>query len=208
MKGHLFNHEIGMDLNLHKKALLLSYFTVMYNMAEGTISLIVGSIGGSIALVGFGLDSFIESSSALVMVWRFRKHGRISEEEEEKIENRATKLVGYTFFLLGGYILYVSGKKLYLNEIPESYFLGILIAGSSLIVMPLLFYLKYQTGKKLGSKSLVADSKETLACLFMSVALLVGLGVHYLYGFWQADPVVGIIIAGFLINEGSAILRK
>ena len=96
-----------MDLETHKKALLLSYFTVVYNIVEGSVSVLVGSLGGSIALVGFGLDSFIESSSAFVMIWRFKKREKISEKEEKKIEEKATKLVAYTFFILGAYILYI-----------------------------------------------------------------------------------------------------
>jgi len=87
------------------KALSLSYFTVGYNILEGIISIFAGLLAGSIALVGFGSDSFVESLSGGVMIWRFRKHGKISEEEEEKVEKKATRLVGYTFFILGAIVL-------------------------------------------------------------------------------------------------------
>jgi cation diffusion facilitator family transporter len=197
-----------MNLRHHKKALWLSYFTVGYNVLEGILSIFAGSVAGSIALIGFGLDSFVESLSGSVMIWRFRKSGKISEEEEERVERRATRLIGYSFFILGAYVLYESAKKLYLQEIPNPSFLGIIVAVASIIVMPILFYLKYRTGKAIGSRGLIADSKETLACLFLSVALLIGLILNYLYGLWQADPIVGLVIVIFLTREGFSTLNE
>jgi cation diffusion facilitator family transporter len=193
----------------NRKALLLSYFTVGYNILEGIVSIAAGLLaGGSIALIGFGLDSFVESLSGCVMIWRFRRHGELSEEEEERIERRAARLIGLTFFVLGAYILYESIRKLYLRTPPEPSVLGIIIAVVSIIVMPVLFYLKYKTGKSIGSRSLIADSKETLACVFLSVALLIGLGLNYLYSFWQADPIVGLVIVAFLVKEGYETLTE
>ncbi len=197
-----------MDSKLYKKALLLSYFTVAYNILEGIVSILAGSLADSIALIGFGLDSFIESLSGFIMIWRFRKYGGISEEEEEKIEKRAVRYVAYTFLILAAYILYESIKKLYLHESPDPSLFGIIIAIVSIIVMPVLFYLKYKTGKAINSPSLVADSKQTLACVFLSVALLFGLVLNYFYGLWQADPIVGVIIVIFLIREGIGILKE
>jgi cation diffusion facilitator family transporter len=197
-----------MDLRLHKKALSLSYFTVGYNILEGIVSIFAGLLAGSIALIGFGLDSFVESSSGSVMIWRFRKHGKISEEEEEKVEKKAIRFIAYTFLILGAYVLYESVKKLYFHEIPDPSLLGIIIAIVSIIVMPVLFYMKYQTGKSINSRSLVADSKQTLTCVFLSVALLIGLGLNYLYGLWQADPIVGLVIVIFLIKEGYSTLKE
>ncbi len=196
------------DSSLHKKALSLSYFTVGYNISEGVVSILAGFLAGSIALVGFGLDSFVESLSGSVMIWRLRKHGKISEEEEEKVERRAVRLIAYTFFILGAYVCYESIEKLYGHEIPDPSLLGIIIAIISIIVMPILFYLKYQTGKSMGSRSLIADSKETLACVFLSGALLVGLGLNYLFGFWQADPIVGLLIVTYLLKEGYSTLKE
>jgi divalent metal cation (Fe/Co/Zn/Cd) transporter len=191
----------------HKKALFLSYFTVGYNIIEGLVSIWAGSMAGSIALVGFGLDSFVESLSGGVMIWRFSQHGKISAEAEEKIERKAAKLVGYTFFILAAYVLFESLKKLLTREIPQPSLLGIIIAIVSLIVMPILFLAKYRLGKKIGSISLVADSKQTLACVFLSASLLVGLGLNYLFGFWQADPIVGLIVVLFLVREGIETLQ-
>jgi cation diffusion facilitator family transporter len=196
-----------MNASLKKRALWLSYFTVGYNILEGIISILAGSFAGSIALIGFGLDSFVESLSGGVMIWRFRKSGKISKEEEEKVERRATRLIGYSFLILGAYVLYESGKKLYLQEIPNPSLLGIIVAIASIIIMPILFYLKYQTGKEIGSRGLIADSKETLACVFLSIALLIGLVLNYLHGLWQADPIVGFVIVIFLIKEGHNTLK-
>ena len=195
-----------MGPELHRRALFLSYFTVAYNLIEGILSILAGSMADSIALIGFGLDSFVESLSGMIVIWRFRLHGKISAEEEEKVEGKAARFIGYTFFILGLYVLYESIKKLYLGETTEPSLFGILIAIVSLITMPILFYLKYRTGRQLGSRSLMADSKETLACSFLSLALLAGLGLNYLYGLWQADPVIGFVIVGYLIKEGRETL--
>ena len=191
---------------LHSKALNLSYFTVGYNIIECIVSIISGFIAGSTALLGFGSDSLVESLSGTIMIWRFRKHGFISKDDEDEIEKKATFFVGITFFIFGIYILYESLRKLIIVEKPEPSIVGIIIAIASIIVMPILFYLKYKTGKSIGSKSLIADSKQTLACLFMSVSLLIGLGLNYLFEFWQADPIVGLIIVVFLFKEGYEII--
>jgi len=192
----------------HKRAFLLSLFTVAYNLLEGVISVIAGMLSGSIALVGFGLDSFVESLSGGIMIWRFRGLGNISPEEEERMEAKAAKLVAYTFFILGVYVLYESFKKLILQDMPEPSLIGIIIAVVSLVVMPVLFFMKYRIGKSIGSRSLVADSKQTLVCCYLSVALLAGLGLNYLYGLWWADPVAGLIIVVFLMREGYEILKE
>jgi len=198
----------SMHSRLYRRALSLSYFTVGYNIVEGIVSTFAGVLAGSIALVGFGLDSFVESLSGGVMIWRFRKQEKLSKEEEERIEKIAVRLIAYTFFILGAYVLYESITKLYFHEVSDPSLLEIIIAIASIIVMPALFYMKFQTGKSLGSRSLVADSKETLACAFLSIALLLGLGLNYLYGFWQADPIVGIVIVVFLIREGYETLKE
>ncbi len=197
-----------MTSGLQKRALLLSYFTVGYNILEGVVSIFAGSSASSIALIGFGLDSFVESLSGAVMIWRFKKSGKISAEEEERVEKRATRLIAYSFFILGAYVLYESGKKIYLHEIPSPSFLGIIVAIASIIIMPVLFYMKYRTGKSMGSRSLVADSKETLACVFLSIALLIGLVLNYEYRLWQADPIVGFVIVIFLMKEGYSTLTE
>ncbi len=187
---------------LYRKGLHLEYFTVGYNILEAIASIVFGGIANSIALIGFGLDSIVESLSGLVLIWRLRQHGKISREAEERIEKRATRFVAISFFILGLYVFFESIKKLVLVEIPEPSLPGMAIAMASLIAMPLLTWQKYKTGKQIDSRALVADSKETLVCSFLSVALLLGLGTNYLFGFWQADPIVGLLIVAFLFREG------
>ncbi|MCJ7656534.1 MAG: cation transporter [Candidatus Atribacteria bacterium] len=187
---------------LYKKGLLLEYFTVGYNIIEAIISIAFGSMVNSIALVGFGLDSIVESLSGLVLIWRLRQHQKITEEEEERVEKKAMKFIAITFLVLALYVLFQSVKKLLFQEIPNPSLPGIIIAIASIVVMPILSLQKYRIGKKIKSKALIADSKETLACFFLSLALLLGLGLNYLLGFWQADPIVGIIIVVFLLREG------
>ncbi|HEY4695770.1 MAG TPA: cation transporter [Candidatus Hydromicrobium sp.] len=195
-------------LKYKKRALILSYFTVGYNILEGAFSIIAGILANSIALEGFGLDSFVESLSGSVMIWRFRKYGRLSREGEERVEKRAARLVAVSFFILAVYILYESIRKLYFKEIPAPSLIGLVVVILSIIVMPVLFYLKYRTGVLIKSKSLIADSKETLACVLLSFAVLFGTGLNYLNGFWQADPIAGIFIAGYLVKEGFFTLKE
>ena len=196
------------NISLPQRALLLSYLTVGYNVLEGVISILAGYLAGSIALVGFGLDSFVESLSGGIMIWRFRRHPDLTPEEEERREKLAVKLVGWTFFVLAAYVLYESLEKLIFQEAPAPSLLGIIIASVSLILMPFLFYLKHRTGSDIGSASLRADAKQTLACALLSLALLVGLGLNYLYGFWQADPIIGLLIVAVLAREGYEALKE
>ncbi len=190
----------------HKKALLLSYATVGYNLVEGVVAVGAGAVTNSSALLAFGLDSFIESLSGSVMIWRFAKHR--SDEEEERIEKKAQKLVAYTFFVLGIYVLIDASMALFAHEEPDKSLVGIIIAIFSLLIMPSIALSKYRLGKLINSKSLIADSKQTLACVTMSVTLLLGVGLNYLFGFWWADPVAGIAIALLLFHEGKEALEN
>jgi divalent metal cation (Fe/Co/Zn/Cd) transporter len=189
--------------------LLLSYFTVSYNVIEGIVSVIIGSITGSVALVGFGLDSFIESLSGSVMIWRLSKHGKISHEHEEVVEAKAANLIGATFFILAAYILFEALSRLIEREAPDASLFGILIAILSLLVMPWLAYAKNKTGKSARIHSLIADSKQTVVCVLMSVALLIGVAANYLFGIWWLDPVAALFFVVILVKEGySAIKNK
>ena len=180
-----------------RHALILSYVTVGYNVVEGLISIVFALLAGSPALLGFGIDSFVESLSGVVMIWRFSGHG-----EDKRRERMAIRLVGLSLILLAGYVAYEAATALYFGERPERNIIGLLIAVLSLIVMPMLYVLKRRTAVNLQSRSLDADAKQTLACVLLSVALLLGTGLHYLTGIWQADPIAGLFIAAFLIREG------
>ncbi len=193
--------------NLYKRGLLLEYFTVGYNAIEAIVSILFGYLAGSIALVGFGLDSIVESLSGFVLIWRLKKYKKVTEEEEEKIERKAVIFVGATFIILGIYVLVESIKKLVTNEVPDISLPGIIISIASMIIMPVLAYKKHKVGLEIGSRALVADSKETLVCTFLSVTLFIGLGANYLFGIWQADPIAGLIIVAFLFKEGYELLK-
>ncbi len=193
---------------LFKKGLWLEYFTVVYNAIEAALAILFGTLAGSIALVGFGLDSVVESLSGFVLIWRLQQHGKITREEEERIEKKAMKFVAVSFFILGLYILVQSVKKLLFKEMPDPSLPGILIAVVSLIVMPALSVAKRRVGEQIRSGALIADSKETLACSFLSVALLLGLGFNYLFGWWYADAIAGIFIVFFLFHEGMESWRE
>ncbi len=188
--------------SLYKKGLFLEYFTVAYNAVEAVAAIVFGKIANSIALIGFGLDSIMESLSGIVLIWRLHKHGKISEEEEEKVERKAMKFVAATFFILGAYVFYQSIKKLVIKEIPDPSLPGIILAGVSIFVMPFLGFQKMKTGKQINSLALIADAKETFACALLSAALLLGLSLNYALGVWQADALAGLVIVIFLFREG------
>jgi divalent metal cation (Fe/Co/Zn/Cd) transporter len=186
----------------YQTALHLEYFTVGYNILEAAASIAFGTMAGSIALVGFGLDSIVESLSGLILIWRLRRGGLLSPGEGEQIERRAQRFVTLTFFVLGIYVLYESLDKLIAREAALPSPAGIVIALLSIIIMPILAWRKQRLGTAIGSKALVADSRETLACAFLSVALLAGLGANELFGLWPADPLAGLLIVLFLFREG------
>lgn len=168
--------------------------------------MVVGYLAGSVALTGFGLDSVVESLSGAIMIWRFRPHPGLTPEMETRKEQKAVKLVGYSFFILAGYVIFESLRKLFVREIPEPTVLGIIIALASIMLMPTLFYFKLRTSRALHSRSFLADARQTLACFFLSVSLLGGLGLNYFFGLWQADPITGLIISVILLKEGYSTL--
>lgn len=186
----------------HQRALLAEYFTVGWNVLEGIIAIAAGIVAGSIALVGFGLDSYIEVASGLVLIWRLRKHGFSDEEEEEAAEKKAVFFVGVTFFLLAIYVTYESGRRLLLQEHPEESLIGIILAIVSLIVMPFLALYKKKIATEINSRALRADALETLACSYLSLTLVVGVGANALFGWWWADPLAALAMVYFLVKEG------
>jgi cation diffusion facilitator family transporter len=195
-------------MTAHRKALLSEYFTVGWNVIEGIVAIAAGVVAGSIALVGFGLDSYVEVASGFVLIWRLRKHGFSDEEEEEAAEKRAVFFVGVTFFLLAAYVVYESGKKLIYHEHPEESLVGIILAVVSLVVMPILAWYKKKLALEIHSRALRADALETLACSYLSLALLFGLGANALFGWWWADPVAALAMVYFLVKEGIEAIQE
>jgi divalent metal cation (Fe/Co/Zn/Cd) transporter len=181
---------------------VLAYVTVGYNILEGVVSIVFARRAGSPALLGFGIDSFVESLSGLVMIWRFARSDQIESAANERRERIAIRLVAMSLIVLSLYVAYESIRKLYYQESLDRHLAGQVIAAVSLITMPILFVAKRRTAAAIESHSLAADAKQTLGCVVLSVALLVGSGLNYWLGWWQADPIAGLLIAAFLAREG------
>ena len=188
-------------VDLVSRALRLAYFTVVWNVVEGVVAIWAATSSGSDALLGFGLDSGIESLSGLVLIWRLnveRKH----VEKAEDAEGRALKLIGLTFFALAAFVAYESTTSLVNSEQPATSWVGIGITVLSIIVMPMLATRKERVGKAMGSRAVIVDSAETWACLYLSVVVLAGLALNALFGWWWADPIAALFVVGFLAKSG------
>jgi divalent metal cation (Fe/Co/Zn/Cd) transporter len=184
---------------LARRASQLAYFTVGYNALEALVAITSGLLAGSIALVGFGLDSVIETASGLTIIWRFRpKH----EHKQESTEARAVRIIGATFFLLALYVTYEASSDLWYHRPPTFSIPGTLLAVLSLIVMPVLALAKRRLATKLASRALAADSTETLLCSYLSAALLLGLLANGWLGWWWADPVAALCMVPYMVSEG------
>jgi cation diffusion facilitator family transporter len=168
----------------------LEWFTVAWNVMEAFVAIGVGLVVGSVALVGFGVDSGIEVVSAVALLWRLYRAGpNASTEEQGAAEKKALYLVAATFFLLAAYITYEAIGALIEGEGPERSTVALVLSVLSLLIMPTLAYLKGRTGREMGSRALVADSVETWVCAYLSVALLAAVGLSATFGWWWADPV-------------------
>jgi divalent metal cation (Fe/Co/Zn/Cd) transporter len=183
----------------------LEYLTLGWNILEGVVAVTAGIFAGSIALVGFGVDSAIESSSGGILLWRLRaeSHGHSIQE----VENRALKLVGISFLSLGAYVAYGAMSTLLTHEQPHASVAGIMLAALSLAVMPLLAWAKRRTAAKLNSTALHADSRQTSLCAYLSAILLAGLLLNALAGWWWADPVAALAMVPIIANEGRKAMR-
>jgi divalent metal cation (Fe/Co/Zn/Cd) transporter len=181
---------------LGRRAQLLAAASVFYNVIEAAIAVTAGVIAGSIALVGFGLDSMVEVSSGLIILWQFR------HPLPESRERRALRLMAVSFFALAGYVAFESVRALVSGHEPDPSPVGIVLAATSLAIMPFLSWAQRRTGKSLGSNAVVADSTQTLLCTYLSAVLLVGLVLNATLGWSWADPIAGLIIAGVAAREG------
>jgi divalent metal cation (Fe/Co/Zn/Cd) transporter len=195
--------------SLLERGMRLEALTITWNVIEAVVAIGAGLVAGSVALVGFGLDSTIETIAAIALYVRLRTELRgAPEEESEAHEARALRVVGVTFFALAAYIVYEAGSTLWFREAPEPSRIGIGIAALSLLVMPFLAWAKHRTGVALGSRALIADAKETIACSYLSLALLLGLGLNALFGLWWADPVAALAMLPWVVREGWEALEE
>lgn len=187
---------------LTRRALRLAQFTVAYNVVEGAVAITVGILAGLVSLIGFGLDSGIESAASVLVGLRLAARLRDGEPDEAK-ERRTLKAVAVTFFILAAYVTIEGIRSLLDGETPERSTVGIVLLAASVIIMPLLAREKVRVGKALGGDQLIlADAAETKICVWLSVSTLIGIVLFTITGAAWLDPVAGFIIALFAINEG------
>jgi divalent metal cation (Fe/Co/Zn/Cd) transporter len=187
-------------------ALRLAYFTISWNVLEGIVAVVASGASGSRALLGFGLDSFVESLSAGVLAWRLAAE-RSDPHRAEAVEVKAARAIGVTFLLLAAYVAFEAVRSLWAASPPEASVPGIVLTIVSLVVMPLLLVRKRHYASALGSSAAKADSVQTSACIYLSIVVLAGLVLNAAFSWWWADPVAALIVVGFLVREGVETLR-
>lgn len=182
--------------------------TMAYNVVEGAIALWAGAHAGSIALMGFGLDSYIECAAAAALLWRLTLEARGAHPEAlERSEQRVHRFVGATFVALALYVLGQAGWTLLTREAPEDSLVGIILAIASLVILPLVSWGKLHVAKAVNSAALRSEAKETLACSYLSFTLLLGLMANAVAGWWWADPLAALLMVPWLVKEGMEGLR-
>ncbi len=187
---------------LLRRALRLEYLTVGWNVVEGVIAVAAALAAGSVALLGFGIDSFVESASGCVLIWRLVAERRSADEERvEQVERRARKLVASSLVLLAAYIAWDSITSMMAGERPQPSVVGIALAIASFTVMWWLARQKRRVGIALESRAMTADAFQTDACFWLSLFLLVGIGANALLGFWWADPLAALGMTVFIGRE-------
>jgi cation diffusion facilitator family transporter len=194
---------------LLRRGLRLEYLTVAWNVVEGLIAVGAGIAAGSIALIGFGIDSFVETISGAVLIWRLsaEARGNLDDEAVERVEERAERFVGIAFLLLAAYVAFEAVRSLLHQEAPMASPIGIALTALSILVMLWLARAKRRTGEALGSRALVADAQQTYACWYLSVVTLTGLALNAAFGLWWADPVAALGIVVLLVKEGVEAIR-
>ncbi|MBA3309192.1 MAG: cation transporter [Nocardioidaceae bacterium] len=181
---------------LSRRARLLAAASVSYNLLEAVVAIAAGLVAGSVALVGFGLDSVVEVSSGVIILWQFRH--RLPESREQQ----ALRMLAASFFVIAAYVSVQSLRALVAGAEPDASPVGIWLAVASLLVMPVLSWAQRRTGRSLGSNAVVADGTQTLLCTYLSAVLLVGLVLNATLGWGWADPVAGLVIAMVAVREG------
>jgi cation diffusion facilitator family transporter len=190
---------------LLRRGVWLEVATVGWNVIEGVIAVAAGTLASSVALIAFGIDSFVETTSGAVLWWRLRAEltGVDDPEHLERIERRASRVAGAILMALAVYIVIDAGRRLLgLGEEARESRLGIVLTAISLAVMPILGWAKLRTAAALGSRALRADAYETIACAWLSLATLAGLGLNAALGWWWADPVAALAIVPLVVREG------
>jgi divalent metal cation (Fe/Co/Zn/Cd) transporter len=198
------------ELSLNRQALArrgrrLEYFTIAWNSLEGLIAVAAGVIAGSVSLVGFGVDSFIEVTSGAALLWRMSVDAE--EDDRERIEKVTLRVVGICFLALAAYVAFESVSNLLEKKAPEHSLAGIVIACASLVVMPLLSRAKRRVGAQLKSAAMHADAKQSEFCTYLAAILLGGLLLNAVAGLWWADPISALIMVPIIAKEGLEGLR-
>jgi divalent metal cation (Fe/Co/Zn/Cd) transporter len=183
---------------LVRRAKLLAWLGVGWHGIEAAIAVGAGLAASSIALIGFGADSLIESLAGIILLWRFAASRAASEDAER----RAQKLIALSFYVLAAYVGFEAVRSLLTGERPDASWVGIGLAAVTLVTMPPLAIAKARVGEKLGSSATKSEGQQNMLCAYLSGALLVGLGANALFGLWWADPVAALLIAGVAVNEG------
>jgi divalent metal cation (Fe/Co/Zn/Cd) transporter len=190
-------------LRLARRAKLLSWASLAYMTLEGLVAIVAGIVAGSIALIGFGIDSAIEGFASVIIVWRFTGSRVLSEAAE----HRAQKLVAVQFFILAPYVGIEAVRNLINGAHAEESIVGIALAASSLVVMPILGRAKQRIGSRIGSSATSSEGKQNLLCAYLAGALLIGLLGNSLFGAWWLDPAVALLIAVVAVQEGREAWR-
>jgi len=183
----------------------LEYFTIAWNTLEGLVAIAAGAIAGSVSLVGFGVDSFIEVTSGAALLWRMSADA--DEHRRERIERITLRIVGACFLALAVYVGYEAASDLLRKKAPEHSLPGIILACVSLVVMPLLSRAKRGVASNLKSAAMRADAKQTQFCTYLSAILLGGLVLNAAFNLWWADPVAGLLMVPIIAQEGVEGLR-
>lgn len=182
--------------NLHRRVRFIVGFTITYNVIEAIVAVWAGVLASSAALIGFGLDSTVEVLSAAAIAWQFTR------KDPERWENVTVKAIGIAFFALAAYVAIDAVLALVGQEGLDHSPLGLGITALSLLVMPLLAWIEVHTGRELGSKSVIADAKQLILCIYLSGAVFIGLVLNSLFGWWWADSVAALIVAVLAVREG------
>lgn len=191
--------------HLVRRGKRLEYFTIVWNSLEGIVAVVAGVFAGSISLVAFGADSFIEVASGTALLWRIYADAEESKREEN--ERIALRIVASCFFALAVYVSYDATDDLVRRMAPEHSLLGIIVACVSLVVMPVLSRAKRKLASDMGSTAMNADAKQTEFCVYLSVILLLGLLLNAAFGLWWADPLGGLLMVPIILREGVQAFR-